>query len=317
MSGVDVDDMVKPPPSAGTGVHPWLFGQACQLKEIGATPEEARMYIQASLDKHPPGRDVPDRELSEAVRNAFAVAGERANGPSWPQPKAEDIKAIVERDGAFTLDKLKKCSLHENMENLTAEKVIDTLFPGNPLICLAASQSEAQTFERERWRGREEKLQFIVPSPMLKPFGLTQDGRKSRRCLDNVGARRFLVIEYDMSPQSEFWVPLIQRWEKKGISIFDAQASLLVDLATNRGLRAPLVCVVHSGNKSLQSWWYVKGFEEERVLPFFQRAVGLGADKATWTRCHLVRLPGGLRENGKRQEVVYLNSAVIVGKEGS
>jgi hypothetical protein len=46
MSGVDVDDMVKPPPSAGTGVHPWLFGQACQLKEIGATPEEARMYIQ-------------------------------------------------------------------------------------------------------------------------------------------------------------------------------------------------------------------------------------------------------------------------------
>jgi hypothetical protein len=183
MSGVDVDDMVKPPPSAGTGVHLWLFGQACQLKEIGATPEEARMYIQASLDKHPPGRDVPDRELSEAVRNAFAVAGERANGPSWPQPKAEDIKAIVERDGAFTLDKLKKCSPHENMENLTAEKVIDTLFPGNPLICLAASQSEAQTFERERWRGREEKLQFIVPSPMLKPFGLTQDGRKSRRCL--------------------------------------------------------------------------------------------------------------------------------------
>ena len=112
---VDVDDIVRPPPRAGTGVHPWLFGQACQLKEIGATPEEARMYIQASLDKHPPGRDVPDRELSEAVRNAFAVAGERANGPSWPQPKAEDIKAIVERDGAFTLDKLKKCSPRESV----------------------------------------------------------------------------------------------------------------------------------------------------------------------------------------------------------
>jgi len=45
--------------------------------------------------------------------------------------------------------------------------------------------------------------------------------------------------------------------------------------------------------------------------------VGLGADKATWTRCQLVRLPGGLRETGKRQDVVYLNPAVIIGKECS
>ncbi len=124
-------------------------------------------------------------------------------------------------------------------------------------------------------------------------------------------------MEFDITPKSEFWGPLIQRWEKKGISVFDAQASLLVDLANNPGLRAPLVCVVHSGNRSLQGWFYVKGFEDERVLPFFQRAVGLGADKATWTRCQLVRLPGGLRETGKRQEVVYLNPAVIFGKEGS
>jgi hypothetical protein len=45
MCGVDVDDIIKPPPRAGTGVHPWLFGQACQLKELGATPEEATLYI--------------------------------------------------------------------------------------------------------------------------------------------------------------------------------------------------------------------------------------------------------------------------------
>jgi hypothetical protein len=135
--------------------------------------------------------------------------------------------------------------------------------------------------------------------------------------LGNVGARRFLVAEFDMTPKSEFWGPLIQKWEKKEISVFDAQAALLVDLATNPGLRVPLACVVHSGNKSLQGWFYVQGFEDERILPFFQRAVGLGADKATGTRCQLVRLPGGLRENGRRQEVVYLNPAVITGKEGS
>jgi hypothetical protein len=88
-------------------------------------------------------------------------------------------------------------------------------------------------------------------------------------------------------------------------------------MANNPALRAPLACVVHSANRSLQGWFYVSGFGDARVLPFFQRAVGLGADRATWTRCQLVRLPGGLRETGKRQEVVYLNSAVIFGKEGS
>jgi len=312
MSAIDVDDFVKPPPKAGSGLHPWLFGQACRLKEFGATPEETETYIRASLDKHNPGRDVPDRELDEAVRNAF---GERPNGPSWPRPKAKDIKAIVEKDRAVALNRLKRYS-PERLENLTAEKAIDTLFPGDPLLCLAASQSEAQTLERNMWRGREKTHQFIVPSPMTARSGLAQNGRRSARCLNNVGARRFLVIEYDMTQTSEFWGPLIESWERKGISVFDAQASLLVDLAANPGLRAPLACVVHSGNKSLQGWYYVNGYEDERVLPFFQQAVGLGADRATWTKCQLVRLPGGMRENGKRQEIVYLNPAVIIGKEG-
>jgi len=313
---VDVDDFIKPPPKAGSGVHQWLFGQACRLKGYGASLEEALEYIKVSLYKHQPGRDVPERELNEAVRNAFTVEGERASGPSWPEPKAKAIKAIVERGGAPTLEGLKACS-PTDLGSLTAEKVIDTLFPGNPLLCLAASQSNAQTFERDRWRGREGTLQFIVPSHMSVTSGFTQSGRRSARCLDNVGARRFLVVEFDMTPKSEFWEPLIQGWEKKGISIFDAQASLLVDLANNPALRVPSACVVHSGNRSLQGWFYVDGFEDERVLPFFQRAVGLGADRATWTPCQLVRLPGGLRETGKRQEVVYLNSGVIIEKEGS
>jgi len=118
---VDVDDFITPPPKAGSGVHFWLFGQACRLKDYGATPEEARDYIQASLYKHQPGRDVLDRELNDAVRNAFRVEGEKANGPSWPKPKAKAIRAIVERDGAPTLESLKACS-PTHLESLTAEK---------------------------------------------------------------------------------------------------------------------------------------------------------------------------------------------------
>jgi hypothetical protein len=162
---IDVDDFIKPPPQAGSGVHQWLFGQACRLRSYGASPEEALEYIKASLDKHPPGRDVDERELNEAVRNAFAEEGERVNGPSWPKPKAKDIRAIVEKSGAFTLDGLRADS-PADVEHRKAEKVIDTLFPGNPLLCLAVSKSNARTLEREQWRGCEENHQFIVSSHM-------------------------------------------------------------------------------------------------------------------------------------------------------
>jgi hypothetical protein len=150
---------------------------------------------------------------------------------------------------------------------------------------------------------------------MSKPFGKTQDERRSARCLDNVGPRRFLVVEFDMSPALALWAPLISRWESKGISIFDAQAALLAELATQPDIRVPLASVIHSANKSLQGWYYVQGFEDERVLPFFRGAVSLGADRATWVKCQLVRLPGGLRDTGKRQEVVYLNPAVVIRKK--
>ncbi len=117
---VDVDDFITPPPNAGSGVHYWLFGQACRLKDYGASPEEAKAYIQASLYKHQPGRHVLYRELNDAVCNAFTVEGKRANGPSWPKPKATAITATVERDGALTLDGLKACR-PTDLENLTAE----------------------------------------------------------------------------------------------------------------------------------------------------------------------------------------------------
>jgi hypothetical protein len=88
---------------------------------------------------------------------------------------------------------------------------------------------------------------------------------------------------------------------------FDEHAALLVHLAK----LAPLVLVVHSGNKSLHGWFYCEGQSEEKVVRFFQYAVSLGADQATWTRCQLVRMPDGLRDNGKRQSVIYFSPATL------
>ena len=51
------------------------------------------------------------------------------------------------------------------------------------------------------------------------------------------------------------------------------------------------------------------------MLSFFRYAVTLGADRATWTRCQLVRMPDGLRRNPDgstaRQSVLYWNPGIM------
>jgi hypothetical protein len=162
------------------------------------------------------------------------------------------------------------------------EEIVDALFPGNPLLCCGGSIHNVDTKPRDAWRGQLAQLQFMVPSPMTAPTGRTQDGRESKRCLENVGPRRFLVVEFDSGD-------------------IDDQAKLVRQLA----VYGPLCLVVHSGGKSLHAWFLVDGEPEEKVRDFFTYACRLGADPATWNRAQMVRMPDGRRENGKRQAVFW------------
>jgi len=162
------------------------------------------------------------------------------------------------------------------------------LFPGEPLLCCARTSSTARTAPRAAWRGKLSKCQFIVPSAMSTETGLTQDGRTSSRCLDNVGLRQYLVVEQDGGT-------------------FDDQAAVLLHLAE----KAPMVLVLHSGGKSLHAWFRCSGATDGQLRSFFDYAVRLGADPATWTRCQLVRMPEGTRDNGERQGVLYLNTEIL------
>lgn len=68
----------------------------------------------------------------------------------------------------------------------------------------------------------------------------------------------------------------------------DEQWTLIANLARV----APLVMVLDTGNKSLHAWFRCDGNPDDEKA-FMAHAVRLGADKATWTACQLVRLPGG------------------------
>src|SRR5262249_29451134 len=157
----------------------------------------------------------------------------------WPGVNTEQREAIIRDHGGLAeLWELSRVRLEDNQSR--TEKIIDRLFPGNPLVCFGASKTEFDTRPRECWSRQLPDLQFIVPSPMLAITGTTQDGRESKHALANTGSRRFLVCEFDTGD-------------------VDQHAALLIHLAAY----APLVCAVHSGGKSLHGWYYVHGQAEE------------------------------------------------------
>jgi hypothetical protein len=281
-------DMLATPPRAGEGVHDWLFRVARQLHAHKPAVEIVNL-LESRLANC--GRPVPRSEIVSAVQNSLACAWQpRGDALSiqcaskWPAVNKERQKAIIRDNG--TLADLWELSCPRIADNgQHTEAIIDELFPGNPLLCCGLSQSEFDTKPREDWRGQLSQLQFIVPSPMSAVFGRTkEDGHESKHTLDNTGPRRFLVCEFDTGTNDE-------------------QAALLLHLAKY----APLVCVVHSGGKSLHGWFVAAGWLGTKVEKFFRYAVSLGADPATWTPCQFVRMPDGRRDNGKPQTVFFLN----------
>lgn len=271
---------------------------ACELRRAGWTDENAIFNEIASRCLR---QDT--REIWEAVRNSASatssnpVPGSKLNRPLNPGsrhgtlPRAPlDVKAIGEIQKSYGgLDALKATSPADPTVWST-EQLVDALFPNNPLLCLATHAASAKTKHREEWRGKEQDHPLLVPSPMTSPTGINKQCKPSARCLNNTGPRRFQVVEADHGD-------------------IDAQAAVLGHLAH----RAPLVLVVHSGSRSLHGWFFCEGQDEKLLHRFHSYACSLGADPATWTRCQLIRMPGGVRDTGAKQELLFLNPAACPG----
>lgn len=304
-------------PSAisGAGGHDATFRAASCLVHGFALPEaEALALLRRWNDSHcePPWNEA---ELSHKIKSALAKAPDKPRGhllgetpkpatlsraplatpaPTWPARDAEAIRRIL-ATGEGTAD-LFHCS-PDDPAGHNAEELIDSLFPGNPWLCVADDQRKAITERREALRGRLGELQFIVPNPMSGPTGKTQEGRKSARCLDNTGPRRFLVIECDFKPD-----------DTEGRA---RPADLCAGVILHLARFAPLVMAVHSAGKSVHGWFACAGQAETALRRFMNYAVTLGADRATWTRCQFVRMPEGQRANGGRQYLLFWNPTLL------
>jgi hypothetical protein len=280
-------DIIANPPRSGEGFHRWMFRAARALWKCGRTENDIRAVLENAATTC--GRQVSAREIEDALRNSQTSAFQSAHlrQQHWPPVNAEQREAIIASgNGLVDLWETSPLRFEDNVPH--TEEIIDRLFPGNPLLCVGSAKHDCRTAPREEWRGKLASLPLLVPNPMTAKVGHNQNGEVSNRCLDNTGARRFLVVEFDTGE-------------------IDDHAALLLHLAE----RAPLTLVVFSGAKSLHGWFYCADVAEEKISRLFSYAVSLGADRATWTRCQLVRMPDGLRENGTRQVVYFFNPGVL------
>lgn len=309
-------------PSTGAGVHRWLFTTARDLHRCGFTPDKSVELLRYHSSKC--GRIVRDREIREAVRDSapHAVtftagsAGRSGNTSSrlghWPKRNYGLIYNLAAK-GPSLQELRARSPVVLSQHKRHTEAVIGRLFPGDPLLC-CGFKNNVHTKRRFTWWHRHIMglLPFIVPSPMSAEYGFKKDGGRSARCLSNTGPRKNLVVEFDFKirlngPTAAEENAMLVKLQERGIGVLDLCAALTCDLMR---FHRP-VLVVYSGGKSLHTWFPVSRTPEDWSRKFMEYAVSIGADPATWTRCQLVRMPDGTREDGTRQEIIYFDPAQI------
>ena len=330
-----------PPAIEGQGGSNITFAAACALVHGFSL---SRLEVLGQLLAHHNPQCKPPWTLSELahkVRDAEASPSTRGRGyllrqtdafpvlpelpvcfpPAYPDPVPECIaKAVREGVSEAELSRrspVRPLAFHhdDGADVLTYLKALfaDEAEP-NPWLCMGESAGEFSTRRLLAWvPGRLHQRALIVPARMTAQTGKTKTGKVSQHTLDNTGPRRFVVVEFDMVAADKegkptWWAPLIQDWSAHGCSVRDANASLLWYLAK----AAPLALVVHSGNKSLQGWYPVWDTPPATVDRFMRYAARLGADRALFRNpSQFVRLPGGTRDDARRQRVLYWNPAAL------
>ena len=282
-----VFDLLGAVPGRGDGLNLWLFRVARVLHPF-RSPEEIVELLYAATA----GEPIKPGEIERAIERSKSCAWQPGAPPPqrvvspWPKLNRTKRDAVAANGGLADL--WESSPIRLNGDGSHTEEIIDALFPGNPLLCVGRSQSCFWTWTRDELRGGLSSLSVVVPSPMTARAGKTQDDKLSAHALSITGPRRFLVIEQDNGP-------------------IDEQAAVLMHLSQF----APLALAVHSGGKSVHGWFYCLSQPEERLRRFMSYAVHLGADHATWTRSQFVRMPDGLREDGKHQAVFYFNPELV------
>ncbi len=265
------------------GVNHWnSIAQSAtnSLYHAGFSLEELNNILTASGNAY---EDiVSSRDIEKVISNASKSNSQKGNvSHVWPDFNRSIVDMLISESEVNTIAGL--VDFMGRPETTEPNEILSKLYSDDSLLCLAVkAQEKFITKKLSEWKTKGINHNFIVPSAMSSRTGLTKEGGKSGRCSDNTGKRQYLVIEFDKLS-------------------YDEQVAMIMKLST----MAPLVMVLDTGNKSLHTWFRCYDETEDERRRFMNYAVSLGADKATWTACQLVRLPGGKHQKtGKPHRVL-------------
>lgn len=288
-----------PPPT--TGIHGWLFGRACFLRDRGVTEKSAEEGLKRICARAAIRRDVSDREIEDAIANAYGRADHRnapeisqydpvSGWPKWISCPAKRVDANAQREIFGTA--FCEVDLWENSPvrldgDPQTRCVLQRLFRLDELLCVGSKKWYSTRSLREWLFSHLERASLIVPNPMRARQGRKANGEPSGHCRGNTGPRRFIIVEFDE------------------IGDHDAQAAILWHLKCETN--AKLALVVQSGGKSLHGWFHCEDIPAAHLWAWFSYAVSLGADPRLWLPDQFCRLPDGTHANGQRQSVLYFD----------
>lgn len=279
-------DSLHNAPARGQGLHQHIL----RIAMLGRIAELDKSVIVKDCQTLP---KIRQGEAEEAVAKAFNCTIERNEYKAPPfEPSFEGALDRYIKDSST--DEMDLLESSPNRLHFAVEKsgiaLLETLYHPDEYLFIGSVYDK--TVKRVRdWLESSIDFPHIIPNPMTGEFAITGNGAESRRCEGTVADLRYAVCEMDGVPlekQVAFWNKAIKK--------------------------LPVAAVIHSGGKSLHGWIKVdcgtdaeKWDKDVKGWLFGQFGRMYGFDKACSNKARLSRMPAHLRENGKRQVLLYLN----------
>jgi hypothetical protein len=282
--------------------HSWMLGAATRMRNAGISIDQALKVLRERADKH--SRVVEVREIRSAVEKAFN--GQRADFVAAPQAsgfsrlparhKLQSLMGSLDWPKGYGVEELRNDASDESASlcRLRPEQLLSLLFYDVPVVeegaerfvCVGNGSYRSEcvrigagiALELPDWAN------LAVPNLAHSRTGRTQEGSLSKRSLSMFPHRDYIVLESDLGEGTE-----------------DTQAALIQ--FTQKVLKQRPVMVLHSGGKSLHSWWSMRSLEEMKVERLLRELAGL-FDTAALSRHQFFRLPNGWRDVGAEEPVV-------------
>ena len=131
-----VRDLLASPPHRGGGLNLWFYSVARVLHPYRDSNEIIELLRATTA-----GEPVKHGEIERAVERSKATAWKPGQAPQsvkqvapWPKLNAEQREAVITSGvGLVDLWEISPVRFDDNERH--TEEIIDTLFPGNPLLC--------------------------------------------------------------------------------------------------------------------------------------------------------------------------------------